>query len=87
MSVGNTPRSRKPSLNENFGLAVCSLPIHFGGSAFVFRVRKVYSGGDQKHENHDVECARRSTPSSDAPALTEVRDRDDQGDGEDAPAT
>ena len=36
MSVGNTPRSRKPSVNENFGEASSSLPIHLGGSASLF---------------------------------------------------
>src|SRR6266487_1281121 len=42
MSVGNSPRRRRPSLNENFGFAVCSLPIHFGGSD-VFLVRKTWT--------------------------------------------
>jgi hypothetical protein len=42
MSVGNTPRSRKPRLKASRGLAVWSLPIHLGGSD-CFLARKTWT--------------------------------------------
>ncbi|WP_406124716.1 DUF1269 domain-containing protein [Streptomyces canus] len=45
--MGNTPRRRKPSLNESLGFAVSSFPIHFRGDYEVVKdLRELGTVGD-----------------------------------------
>ena len=70
MSVGNTPRSRNPSRNENLGLAVSSLPIHFGGFGGLALEEGVERRGTTSSTRTTMSSVSSDAPASEAPRPT-----------------